>query len=338
MTSAGPGVAESARIAVLIPYFQREPGLLRRALDSLAAQEHRPAQVVVIDDGSPCSAAEEITPALHAVLGRLTVLRQANRGVAAARNAALDAVDDGVAAIALLDSDDYWQSSHLRYAATALAQGADFFFSNSRTEGAASDYFHGHPRCDLLFNSEPVAGAPQLRRWSEGASALFGAGCPFATSAVVFRRAVMPELRFSTAFRRAAEDRKACWDLVTRAAVIMFSTEPTLVSGTAGVGTWRKTGGSGADLVRLADELRWNRQLIRSHLLRPPDRRLVRGAISARRQAALRSALRLLIGRRNAHRELLYLLRSDPLCAPSWCFDLPRLLYRRIRKRSAATG
>jgi len=218
-------------------------------------------------------------------------------------------------------------------------QGADFFFSNSQFEVPTTDYFHRHPRCDLLFNSQPVAGAPDIRRWSEGVSALFGAGCPFATSTVVFRRAVLPELRFSTDFRRAGEDRQACWDLVTRSSVIMFCTEATLVNGNAGVGTWRKsTFGSVTDLVRLADELRWNRQLIRSHLLSPSDRRLIKGAIIERRQAALSSLLHLVRRGRDARSEFMYLFRSDPLCAGSWCIDLPRLLYRKICGRSATTG
>jgi succinoglycan biosynthesis protein ExoW len=338
MITARPDPRELPRIAVLIPYFQYEQGLLRRALSSIAAQQYRPVQVVVVDDGSPHPAAEEITPELRTALPQLTVVRQDNRGVARARNATLDAVADDVSAIALLDSDDHWESSHLRHAATALARGADFFFANSRNEGTTFDYFREHPRRDLLFSSPTVADAPAIRRWSAGVSALFGAGCPFATSTVVFRRAVMPELRFSTKFRRAGEDRRACLELVARSAVVMFCAEQTLISGSAGVGTWRKsTLGSVADLVRLADELRWNRQLIDSQLLSPGDRHLIKAAMAERRREALTSALHLLRRGRYAHRELLYLFRTDPLCVVSWSIHLPRLLYSKLRSRSAAT-
>src|ERR1700757_3483169 len=136
------------RIGVVIPYFQREPGLLHRALISVAAQEHSPVQVVVVDDGSPRAAVEEITLELRNSLHGLTVIRQANQGVAAARNAGLDALTDDVSAVALLDSDDRWESSHLRNAAAALSSGADFFFANSRNEGETVDRLHGHPLRD----------------------------------------------------------------------------------------------------------------------------------------------------------------------------------------------
>src|SRR5580658_2810694 len=79
MTLEGAEPRPAPRIGVVIPYFQRDAGLLRRALTSVAAQEHSPVQVVVVDDGSPRAAAEEITPTLHNALPGLTVIRQATR-------------------------------------------------------------------------------------------------------------------------------------------------------------------------------------------------------------------------------------------------------------------
>jgi succinoglycan biosynthesis protein ExoW len=328
---------QRSRIGVVVPYFQREAGLLRRALSSVAAQDHPPVQVVVVDDGSPRPAAEEITPQLHDALPGLTVILQANRGIAAARNAALDALTAEVSAVALLDSDDYWEPSHLRHAAAALQLGADFFFSNSRFEGAAGgDLFQTRDRLrDLLGSGRPVAEAPDLAQWRAGISALFARGCPFMTSTVVFRRTLVPELRFPLEFRRAVEDQAAFWELLTRSFVIMFCTEPTLVSGSAGTGTYRNlTYGTPADLTRLADELRLFRRLVSSPLLTPGDRRLMQDGIAARRRGALGSALHMLRRRQNVVSELAYLLRSDPTCATSWCVDLPKLLLTKASGRS----
>lgn len=233
---------QRSRIGVVIPYFQREAGLLHRALSSVAAQDHRPVQVVVVDDGSPCPAAEEITPELHDALPGLTVIVQENRGISGARNAALDALTAGVSAVALLDSDDYWEPSHLRQAAAALELGADFFFSNTRVEGSAGDFFHRFRRRGLFGSSaRAVPDAPGVAEWRGGISPLFARGCPFMTSTVVFRRAVMPELRFPLEFRRSAEDQAVFWELLTRSSVIMFCTEPTHVSCIAGIGTWRNS-------------------------------------------------------------------------------------------------
>jgi succinoglycan biosynthesis protein ExoW len=317
------------RIGVIIPYFQRDAGLLQRALSSVAAQEHRPVQVVVVDDGSPRAATEEITPALRSSLAGLTVIRQVNAGIAAARNAALDALTAEVTAVALLDSDDYWERSHLRYAAQALTLGADFFFSNSRIEGENTDYFQRHPR---RGSYETVAAAPGVMRWSDSLSALFATGSAFATPTVVFRRALMPELRFPVGFRRAGEDQIAFSELLVRSAVVMFCTEPTVVVGLGGFGTWRNsTLGSVTNLVRLADEIRLRLHILRRFPVSAADRRLVRRAIAARRHAALISGLHLLRRRqKGALDEILYLLRSDPLCAASWCVDFPKLLYRWI--------
>ena len=49
-------------ITVVIPYFQREPGILARALASIAAQQACPlsVHVIVVDDASPVPADAEI--------------------------------------------------------------------------------------------------------------------------------------------------------------------------------------------------------------------------------------------------------------------------------------
>lgn len=166
VTSAGSTPQCTARIGVVIPYFHTEAGLLYRALSSVAAQRHSPVQVIVVDDGSPRGAGEEITPALRSALPGLTLIRQTNRGIAAARNAALDALAQDVTAVALLDSDDYWEPTHLQNAAAALSHGADFFFSNSRSEGDGEDHFEQPSRRRLLGYGEPVEGAPGVARWT----------------------------------------------------------------------------------------------------------------------------------------------------------------------------
>lgn len=88
-------------VSVIIPTFNRA-GLLARAIDSVLSQTFASLELIVVDDGST-----DATDALLARYGaRLTVVRQPNRGVSAARNS-------GVARargewIALLDSDDEW--------------------------------------------------------------------------------------------------------------------------------------------------------------------------------------------------------------------------------------
>jgi glycosyltransferase involved in cell wall biosynthesis len=89
--------------AVVIPAYNAA-ATLARALDSVFAQTLLPAEVVVVDDGSPDRSAIEAVVAGYGE--RIRLLQRKNGGPAAARN-------DGVRAssspwIAFLDADDAW--------------------------------------------------------------------------------------------------------------------------------------------------------------------------------------------------------------------------------------
>jgi succinoglycan biosynthesis protein ExoW len=334
--------AAPPRFGVVIPHFQRQAGLLHRALTSICAQQYPPAQVVVVDDGSPSAAAEEITATLRSEVPGLTVTRQANEGVAAARNTALDALGEEVSAIAFLDSDDYWEPAHLRHAAVALSRGADFFFANLRIEGTTTDTFRQQARRDLLDNARPVPEAPGIMQWTGSVAQLMVVKCPVMTSGVVFRRAIMPQVRFPRSLRAAAsaEDHWVWWALLVRSSAIMYFPEPTGTYGTGGVGLYQQSAfGSVRYLVRVADEIRKQRHVLNNYPLSPNERRLLQETIDVRREAALVSALHLLKRRQeNALKEIMCLLRDDPMCVASWCVSLPKLLYTRLRRASVTSG
>jgi glycosyltransferase involved in cell wall biosynthesis len=95
-------------VAVVIPSRDRWP-LLRTALATALAQEDVGVQAIVVDDGST-----DVTPAELAALDdrRVRVLRNdRSRGVAAARNRALDHVT--APWVSFLDDDDVWAPGHL---------------------------------------------------------------------------------------------------------------------------------------------------------------------------------------------------------------------------------
>jgi glycosyltransferase involved in cell wall biosynthesis len=157
------------RIAVIIPYYQRDPGILARALDSVRAQELPRGlhlHVYVVDDGSPLPAAGEIADS-----SALTLLVQDNAGPGAARNAALDRVeaDGGAEVVAFLDSDDIWHPTHLAEAVAALDRGYDFYCCDNARPGSFALFSEANaalrgggaalrPRATVLDEEGPVLG------------------------------------------------------------------------------------------------------------------------------------------------------------------------------------
>jgi glycosyltransferase involved in cell wall biosynthesis len=113
-------------ISVVIPTFNRA-GVVKRALESALRQSLRPAQIIVIDDGS--------TDDTREVLGRygdtIEYVRQENAGASVARNRGIALARHPW--IAFLDSDDYWLPDHLARTAGAIdATGgqARFYFND----------------------------------------------------------------------------------------------------------------------------------------------------------------------------------------------------------------
>ena len=94
-------------ISVITPTYNRA-AYIPAALESIWAQDYRPLEIIIIDDGS-----SDNTPQIMAGLSnRVTYVRQENQGPAAARNHGLQISHGEV--IAFLDSDDLWPSGKLR--------------------------------------------------------------------------------------------------------------------------------------------------------------------------------------------------------------------------------
>lgn len=89
---------EQRSVGVVIPCYNQKR-FLRKAIESAAAQSRRPNEIIVIDDGSR----EDLTPITRAYPG-VHLIRQDNRGLAAARNTGLRAAASDK--IIFLDADD----------------------------------------------------------------------------------------------------------------------------------------------------------------------------------------------------------------------------------------
>jgi glycosyltransferase involved in cell wall biosynthesis len=99
----------TARVAVIIPVYNREESILR-AVDSVVQQSFADFELLVVDDGSTDRTVA--TVASNCRDPRLRILRHStNQGAAAARNTAIRATQAEF--VAFLDSDDEWVADKL---------------------------------------------------------------------------------------------------------------------------------------------------------------------------------------------------------------------------------
>ncbi|MEE8540840.1 MAG: glycosyltransferase [Desulfobacterales bacterium] len=103
-------------VSVIIPTFNRG-WVIREAIDSVLNQTFGSFELIVVDDGST----DNTLDILAEYKDRITLIKQRNRGVSAARNRGMDAASGQF--IAFLDSDDLWLPQKLK-------RQMEFFDSN----------------------------------------------------------------------------------------------------------------------------------------------------------------------------------------------------------------
>jgi succinoglycan biosynthesis protein ExoW len=194
------------KVSVVIPYFQRKPGLLRATVESIIAQETPEdvsVDIVIVDDESPHPPGPEIA-GLSRPGFAITVLQQKNAGPSRARNAGLDHASDADY-IAFLDSDDLWLPGHLQTGLAALRGRAEFFFANNFYEGDRT-WFEGFSCMPQLLAEATQFGDDQFILPHERATSYFLDDCLAHTSTVIYDNKKLRGLRFDVSQERAGED------------------------------------------------------------------------------------------------------------------------------------
>lgn len=254
------------KITVVIPYFQRQLGLLRRAVDSITAQACLPewcVDIIVVDDGSPSPAKAETFSSIPDNMS-IRIVEQQNGGVGSARNAGIVAAAPDTTYLAFLDSDDEWGPSHLKSAVEQLNAGADFYFDNNIIDEGYDAFSHSafmKKTYGSLDLEKPLVG---ILDGKAGFDAILHECLPH-TSQVVYNFKRHSSVRFETQMRRAGEDQIFWLTLASRSTRIAYSTE---IHGRRGVGVsiyreslaWDSENG----LSRVADEILM-RTTIRHH-------------------------------------------------------------------------
>ncbi len=124
-------------ISVVIPFYQKQSGILQKALQSILNQslpEPALVEIIVVDDGSPSPIEADLENLDFKPPFSMKIIKQKNAGAAAARNTGLNNISPKTDLIAFLDSDDEWSQNHLEVGILAYSQGFDFCFCNSYRE------------------------------------------------------------------------------------------------------------------------------------------------------------------------------------------------------------
>ncbi|MDP2025292.1 glycosyltransferase [Sulfuriferula sp.] len=104
----------TARIAIIMPCYNCAAHLAT-SIGSVLAQTYTDWELIVVDDGSTDTSAAQVATLDDP---RIQLIRQANAGVSAARNRALQAANSEL--VAFLDADDIWAPTFLEAMLKAL--------------------------------------------------------------------------------------------------------------------------------------------------------------------------------------------------------------------------
>jgi glycosyltransferase involved in cell wall biosynthesis len=95
-------------VSVIVPAYNAA-AFIGAALDSVLAQTYIAYELIVVNDGSPDT--DKLEQALEPYRGRITYIKQENRGPSGARNVGILKARGEY--VALLDSDDMWEPRYL---------------------------------------------------------------------------------------------------------------------------------------------------------------------------------------------------------------------------------
>lgn len=138
-----------AIISVLIPVYNTER-FLARCVDSILCQSFRAFDLLLLDDGST-DGSPEICDAYAKKDSRIHVIHQENRGVAFARNAAIEwALENSRSQwLTFVDSDDYIHTEYLKTLYQACIEGGVDFCACGWVEVSEDTPIASEPLSDV---------------------------------------------------------------------------------------------------------------------------------------------------------------------------------------------
>jgi len=157
----------SYSVGVVLCYYE-QPEYLQECICSLLNQTRRPEEVVIVDDGSRLfPLRDELLDALSPIPMRL--LRQANAGVANARNRGISELSTSL--VMTLDADDLLETEYLAVLSDSLiGVSVSIAYSDIQTFGLEEKVFRHPPYSyEALKRGNYIVNAALMRRdvWSD---------------------------------------------------------------------------------------------------------------------------------------------------------------------------
>jgi glycosyltransferase involved in cell wall biosynthesis len=179
------GAAGRPLVSVIIATYNRA-GLVRATLDSVAAQEHRPVEVIVVDDASTDETTAVVEQARvdleQAGISLQVRIRATNGGPAAAFNTGLALARGHL--VSFLGSDDFWRPRFLQTMIDLLERYADCGVAFSGVEAVDGEG-------TVLYVRDPEIEDPSVEGVLCRPLDRLVAKFPFATSGSVITRDVL---------------------------------------------------------------------------------------------------------------------------------------------------
>jgi succinoglycan biosynthesis protein ExoW len=325
-----------SKIAVVIPFYQRQTGVLPRAVASVFEQrgDFRPL-VIIVDDESPLPARTELVEHLQVYGEQILLVQQKNGGAAAARNTGLNHVPPDIPFVAFLDSDDEWMESHLSRAIWALEYGSDFYFSDFYQLNQTVTAFARAGRINVrehpsIHPSEPI---------HEYRSDMFDQilrGNILGTSTVVYNYQKFPDLRYPLGYRHTGEEYIFWLHLAQRSRRISFSSEPECRYG-AGVNIFADSGwGTDKYLTIEQDQMKWRNYVLNAFPVSSGQISVIKNRIQESRANFATGLVHNLIHNWRVKWQILVdQINIDPLTFPAVFTTLIRIGLRKIKSRLA---
>jgi len=222
--------------SIVIPYYQRESGILARCLEHIANQSAFDIveEILLVDDGSPISAESELETLKklnkhQELISKIKLLEKKNGGVSSARNFALDNISDNSIYVAFCDSDDMWMPHHLENSRVIHQHNAGFYFSNFYQLHSEIPAFERSNKINI--DNHQNLGSGDSYKFIGSMEEQIISGNLIGTSTVAYNFKKHRNVRFNINLKLAGEDYLFWTEITRNEENIVFGKEPSVIYG-----------------------------------------------------------------------------------------------------------